>query len=207
MQQRTISHILYKYLHQQQLEEVILSQSLFLLAMEVTTNVVGLVLQKLIVNIIINPGTVPAIPTLLSVERFSAVSARVNWRPLTPDEARGLLTQLEIGYEPVQSKDCTSFYPRDSQVVYLTERLFEQNSATLSDLKPNTEYCIVIKVSTSAGESGYSNSILLPCEYYTIITCTVKMVTIITLTVSRRVPFQVRFPLPDGGDCSLFIVS
>ena len=53
----------------------------------------------------------------------------------------------------------------DSQVVHLTENLFKQSTTDLSDLKPNTEYCVIIKVGTSAGESGFSNSILLPCKY------------------------------------------
>ena len=110
--------------------------------------------------------TVPVVPTVSSVERLSGPSARVNWIPLTPDEAKGILTLLEIAYEPVRGKDCADFYPMDSGVVYVRENLLEQNTAIITGLAPNREYCVAIRVSTSGGESGFSNSVLLPCMSY-----------------------------------------
>ena len=88
---------------------------------------------------------------------------RVNWVPLTPDEARGILTNLEIAYEPVRVEGCNNFNSMDSEAVYVTENLFEQSTAIVSGLEPNREYCVAIKVSTSGGESGFSNSVLIPC--------------------------------------------
>lgn len=109
--------------------------------------------------------TVPAIPSLSSVERLSAVSARVNWIPLTPDEARGILTLLEIAYEPIRVRDCTDFYPRDAELMEMRENLFDQSTAIINGLQPNQEYCVSIKVATSGGESGYSSSLLIPGSY------------------------------------------
>lgn len=108
----------------------------------------------------------PAIPSITSVERLNALSAKVTWVPLTLDDARGILTQLDIAYEPVLAKDCTTFYPDDSKVLYSTEYLFEQSSAVINGLRPEYEYCASIKVSTIGGVSGFSNSILIPCECY-----------------------------------------
>ena len=107
--------------------------------------------------------TVPAIPSLSSVERLSALSAKVNWIPLTPDEARGILTLLEIAYEPVRVKDCTTFFSMDAEIVQMKENLFDQRTAVITGLQPNREYCVSIKVATSGGESGFSNSLQIPC--------------------------------------------
>ena len=98
----------------------------------------------------------------MSTERISIASARINWIPLTLDEAKGILTRLEIAYEPVRADGCTSFNSMDSEAVLVTENLFEQNTAIISGLAPNREYCVAIKVSTSGGESGFSNSIQIP---------------------------------------------
>ena len=106
--------------------------------------------------------TVPAIPSLSSVERLSALSARVNWIPLTPDEARGVLTLLEIAYEPVRVKGCTDFYSIDAELIQMREDLFNQSTAIITGLQPNQEYCVAIKVATSGGESGFSSSLLIP---------------------------------------------
>ena len=112
-----------------------------------------------------NNHTVPAVPVLTSVNRLSGSSARINWIPLTHDEARGLLTSLEIAYGPVvENSDCMSHSPNDSEVALVREDLFEQRTANITGLEPNTEYCIAIRVRTSAGESGFSNSIKLLCK-------------------------------------------
>ena len=108
----------------------------------------------------------PAIPTLTAVERLSGQTARVVWVPLTPDEARGLLTLLEIDYyeKPLGVSSCTSFDPMDSTAVHIEENLFEQTTANVTGLVPNYEYCVAIQVSTSAGDSGFSNTLKLPCK-------------------------------------------
>ena len=108
---------------------------------------------------------VPVIPTLSSVERLSAVSARVNWIPLTPDEARGVLTLLEIAYEPVRVKGCTDFYSMDAELIQMRENLFNQSTAIITGLQPNQGYCVAVKVATCGGESGFSNSLQIPCTY------------------------------------------
>ena len=55
----------------------------------------------------------------------------------------------------------------DSEVILMRESLFEQRTANITGLEPNSEYCIAIQVRTSAGESGFSNSIKLPCKICT----------------------------------------
>ena len=109
---------------------------------------------------------VPATPTLTSVSRLSGSLAVISWIPLTQTEARGLLTLLEIAYEPVMdsTSDCSSYDFMDSETVHMRENLFEQSTANITGLEPNQEYCIAIKVSTSGGESGFSNAIKLSCK-------------------------------------------
>ena len=109
---------------------------------------------------------VPAISILTSIDRVSGQSARLKWEPLTPDEARGILTLLEIAYynEPLGEPDCATFNSVDSQIVRVEESLFEQSTADITGLEPNREYCVAIQFSTSEGESGYSSSLKLSCK-------------------------------------------
>ena len=106
----------------------------------------------------------PAVPTLTGVERLSGQIARIVWVPLSPDEARGLLTLLEVDYyeKSHSESSCTSFDPLDSRVVHIKENLFEQTTANITGLVPKNEYCVAIQVSTSAGDSGFSNILKLP---------------------------------------------
>ena len=107
-----------------------------------------------------------AVPTLSSVHRISGSSATVDWIPLTQDEARGLLTSLEIAYQPIldSTPDCSNTEFIDSETVSVRENLFEQNSANITGLEPNREYCIAIQVRTSGGQSEFSSSIKLSCK-------------------------------------------
>jgi hypothetical protein len=111
---------------------------------------------------------VPAVPTLLSVDRISGSSATVDWIPLTQDEAGGLLTSLEIAYQPVldATLNCSNTDFMDSETVFVRENLFEQSSANIIGLEPNHEYCITIRVNTSGGDSRFSNSTKLSCKMF-----------------------------------------
>ena len=113
---------------------------------------------------------VPATLTLTSVSRLSGSLAVIHWIPLTHAEARGLLTRLEIAYELVMdsSSDCSSYDFMYSETVYVMENLFEQGTAYITGLEPNREYCIAIQVSTTGGESGFSNAIKFPCKLITL---------------------------------------
>ena len=126
------------------------------------------VIKRSTLIIIIIMHTVPAVPTLISVDRLSGSSATVDWIPLTQDEARGLLTSLEIAYEPVfdSTVDCSNLEFLDSETIFVRENLFEQSSANITGLEPNREYCVAIQVSTSGGDSGFSNSIKLSCKMF-----------------------------------------
>ena len=87
--------------------------------------------------------------------------AMINWIPLTQDEARGLLTSLQIAYKPVRDSECFNYNFIESEVVLVREDLYEQRTANITGLEPNQEYCVAIKVSTSGGESGFSNTVKL----------------------------------------------
>ena len=119
-------------------------------------------------NHIINYHAVPAIPILRSAIRISGPSARINWIPLTPDEARGLLTSLEITYEPAGRSGCFGYDFTESGVIRVRGNLFEQNTTNITGLEPNREYCVAIQVSTNGGDSGFSNIVNLPCKLYLI---------------------------------------
>lgn len=111
--------------------------------------------------------TVPDIPILLSVRRLSGQHAMIRWIPLMPDQARGILTSLEITYEPTNGSDCSFLLNNssDSNMVLVRQNLtFEQSTANMTGLEPNCEYCVAIQVSTDGGYSGFSNSIKLPCK-------------------------------------------
>lgn len=101
---------------------------------------------------------------LTSVERLSGQTARVAWLPLTPDEAKGILTLLEIVYHHKKSGTigCRSFNATGSRNIHIKEKLFEQTTANVNGLIANNQYCVVIQVSTIAGESGFSNPLELP---------------------------------------------
>ena len=109
---------------------------------------------------------VPAVPTLVSVNRVSGSLGSVDWIPLTPAEARGLLTSLEIAYKSAGELglNCSSYSFIDSEKVIQRENLFEHSTAIITGLQRNYEYCVAIQASTSAGESGFSNPIKLPCK-------------------------------------------
>ena len=146
-----------------------------------------------------------AVPRLLSVRRISGSSATVKWIPLTQDEVRGLLTSLEIAYQPVLNTtlNCSNSEFVDSETVSVRDNLFEQNSANITGLEPNREYCIALQVRTSGGESGFSSSIKLSCKMFH------KLLLIISklhnfLTVPEGIPFQIKFGFPNDSESNCF---
>ena len=117
----------------------------------------------------------PAVPTLTSISRHSGLSARISWIPLTHDDARGFLTSLEIAYKPVSDTtgtlDCSNIDFMESETVFVRENLFEQSSGNITGLEPNREYCVAIRVSTSGGDSRFSNSLKLSCKILLLCMC------------------------------------
>ena len=151
-------------------------------------------------------------PTLISVSRISGSSGSVHWIPLTLDEARGFLISLEIAYKSTaeSGSDCSSYSFTDSEKAVLKEDLFNQSTAKITKLERDHEYCIAIQASTNAGESGFSNSIKLPCKACIIIkNCKPLSLKIIVNVVSGGLLFQIKFDLfdPPESKCYNFIVS
>ena len=91
----------------------------------------------------------PGVPILTSARRLSGSSAMISWIPVTRDEARGLLISLEIAYEPVRESDCSNHNFMDREIVLVRENLFEQNTANITGLEPNHEYCVACLLYTS----------------------------------------------------------
>ena len=107
---------------------------------------------------------VPPAPILSSAKRINETRGVINWIPLTRDEARGLLTSLEIAYAPATELGCPPNFAtnsNDSETMLVTGNLFEKDTATITGLQGNLEYCVAIQVSTSEGDSGFSNTIKL----------------------------------------------
>ena len=108
--------------------------------------------------------TVPIIPTISNVIRTSDSVAKVIWVPLTPDEARGVLTQLHIAYELVTNEQCSDIDDDHMQVMTLEENVDTQSEAEIDGLDGNTEYCVAIQVSTRAGRSGFTRTLKAHCK-------------------------------------------
>ena len=82
------------------------------------------------------------------------------WDPLTPDEARGVLTRLDIAYQPTPADGvCSEIGDEDMEVMTMQEDVDTQSEAEITGLDPTKEYCMAIQVSTRAGESGYSHTL------------------------------------------------
>ena len=152
---------------------------------------------------------VPAVPMLTSAIRLNGSSAMIKWIPLTPDKARGLLTSLRIAYEPTRGSRCFNLSFTESNVVSVRDNLFEQATANITGLEPNHEYCVAIQASTSGGDSGFSNRVNLPCtrNYSYPLYKHSHNNELLVHVVPRRVPFQLKFGIPDDVKCSNFVVS
>jgi hypothetical protein len=115
---------------------------------------------------------------------------------------------LEIAYEPVMdsTSECSSYDFMDSETVYMMENLFEQSTANITGLEPNREYCIAIQVSTSGGESGFSNAIKLSCKLFSF-SFIIDIYYYSVHTVPIGAPFQIKLEPPDDLKCSNLVVS
>ncbi len=111
------------------------------------------------------PPPVPNIPTLTTVVRISTSQAKALWVPLTPDEARGVLTNLTLAYQPANNGSCYAIEEEDMQLMTIEENIDTQSEALIGDLYASLEYCVAIQVSTIAGESGFSNILKIQCEF------------------------------------------
>jgi hypothetical protein len=107
---------------------------------------------------------VPIIPNIVNVVRISDSVAKVFWDPLTPDEARGVLTSLYLAYEPAVNGLCSDIDEDHMQVMTLVENIDTQSEADIDGLDGSLEYCVAIQVSTRAGGSGYSDTLKTPCK-------------------------------------------
>lgn len=80
------------------------------------------------------------------------------WIPLTPDEARGVLTELQIAYHPASNGMCSSTIDQEDMLTMtMQENIDTQSEAVIDGLEVGVEYCVAIEVSTSAGGSGQGN--------------------------------------------------
>lgn len=118
-------------------------------------------------TIIFYNDSVPVIPTISSVNRVTGQTATITWMQLTPDETRGTLTFLKLAYEPLRDgTECQQITTDTNNVLRISDNLMTQTTATITELDPIFQYCIAIQVGTAAGESEYSNAVLLSCKQY-----------------------------------------
>ena len=110
------------------------------------------------------PLSVPNVPSISTVVRISDTLAKVFWVPLTPDEARGVLTELQIAYQPSLNGTCAYLDYSNMQVMTIQENIDTQSVAVIDGLEEDKEYCVGIQVSTVAGESGFSNTLKAHCK-------------------------------------------
>lgn len=129
---------------------------------------------------------------------------KVFWVPLTPDEARGVLTKLQIAYQPTNGGTCSSVDVDSMQVMTIMEEVDTQSVALIDGLEGSKEYCVGIQVSTTAGESGYSNTLKAHCKPRYI--AEHKNDNFLVL-VPSDVFVQLRLKVPEDEYCAAYIVS
>lgn len=111
----------------------------------------------------------PNVPAINTVARLSGPNGIISWNSITPANARGFLTSIELAYEPSErtgSNECPSLDSSKHVVSFRDDmfNLYEISSYSIPDLIPDEEYCVAIQASTSAGSSGYSGPTRMSCE-------------------------------------------
>lgn len=153
----------------------------------------------------------PNIPTINTAARLSGANGTISWDPITPENARGFLTSIQLAYEASERTgmdECPSL-DVSKHVVTFTDNLYQISTYSIPDLTPDEEYCVAIRASTSVGPSDYSQPIRMSCELpstqknsHSHILC---FLSFFAVAMSTR--FQVRFTLPEEAECKDFIVS
>ena len=99
-------------------------------------------------------------PRITAAPRTSGEESLITLQPITPDDAHGYLTRVEIAYSPASSRDdsCSNFDPNevDANSVVVIEDDLDDSEYNLSGLQAGEEYCVSVRASTALGSSDYS---------------------------------------------------
>ena len=97
----------------------------------------------------------PVSPSNIKVEKIdSGAKLRVSWDLLTPEEARGFVTDYIVSYRSESRKRQTS-----EKIVPGTE-----SSTIIEGLDPNQEYSVVVRADTKAGKGETSEPVSTICK-------------------------------------------
>ncbi len=156
----------------------------------------------------------PDIPILSNVIRTHAEQAKIIWIPLTPDQARGVLINLQVVYAVAVNGTCSyaSILDRGSMKMNMTEEIDTQSEAIIGGLQASQQYCVAIQVSTIAGESGFSQVQLLSRKLVeinilaTFIEIIIFYMLLFFIVVPSNVFIQVRLAVTGSVSCQEYVV-
>ena len=95
----------------------------------------------------------PVSPSNIKVERIdSGTKLRISWDPLTPEQARGFITNYTVSYRKKSEES------RKRQIL---EKIVHsnENSTIIEDLDPNQEYSVSVRADTVAGSGKLSEPV------------------------------------------------
>ena len=97
---------------------------------------------------------------------MSGTNSLIAWQPLTPDDAHGYLTQIDVAYvEAPMDSDCSDTNPSEEGMVIVVTTNLNTSQFVFDSLQPDKEYCVSVQASTAVGPSGYSAPIKITCEF------------------------------------------
>ncbi len=119
--------------------------------------------------------SVPVKPQITAAPRTSGEDTRITLQPITPDDAHGYLTRVEVAYSPASSRgdNCDSFDPNtvDSNSVLVIEDDLDDSEYSLNGLEAGEEYCVAVKASTALGSSEYSEPFKVTRKLHSVNVC------------------------------------
>ncbi len=92
----------------------------------------------------------------------------ITLQPISPDDAHGYLTRVEVAYKEATSRDddCSGFNPSevDSNSVLVIEDNLDDSEYSLPGLDAGNQYCVAVRASTALGSSDYSDTFKITRE-------------------------------------------
>ena len=111
--------------------------------------------------IITHTVAVPSLaPTITSLQRSSATSARIGWDPIPHQNRNGDLVAYHLNYSAAVNRSCVSL--PDNPFTSLVSA--SESVGFLSNLDPLSSYCIRMAGSTAYGIGVFGRLWKIPCE-------------------------------------------
>ena len=99
-------------------------------------------------------------PTVTSVQRTSATSARVGWDPIPHQNRNGNLVAYHIGYNVATNGTCLA----SSNNIYSSLASGSDSIGFLTNLDPLREYCVQVAGATERGVGAFGRPWKIPCK-------------------------------------------